>query len=69
MPPVNASTSGHNAELFSRFEGLTFVNTYRMVGRVVGEHAKVKLQDFLRAERQEPFKNRAELVSYLDVSQ
>ncbi|MGA1245925.1 MAG: IMP dehydrogenase [Ilumatobacteraceae bacterium] len=24
MPPVNASTSGHNAELFSRFEGLTF---------------------------------------------
>jgi len=24
MPPTNTSTSGHNTELFPRFEGLTF---------------------------------------------
>lgn len=56
MPPVNTSIFGHNTELFSRFEGLTFVNTYRSVARVVGEHAKVELQDLLRDDSQEPFK-------------
>lgn len=44
-------------------------NTYRMVSRVVGDHAKVKLQDFLRTERQESFENREDLLRHWGLSQ